>query len=479
MHRPAEHSVFLGRAQLDMGLRLPIDLHAALFGPPRSGKTGLLADAILHYPGPVLSTTTKHDVFQLTSGIRSRLGSVHVFNPQHIGGVPSTFRWNPIEGCRDPQVAIRRADAFANSVSLSGVDDGSFWSAKASSWLRAFFHAAALADADMRLVSRWVSSDARDAEDILRDHGAYQWAIELAEMRSEAAKTTATVRMVITRSLQFCQDPALLASVLPGEGCGFDIADFLATQGTLYLIADAEGEEAPIAPLFACLAGEVHFTAELIGQASSAGRLDPPLLMGLDEVTQICPVPLPSWLSDSGGKGIQVITCAHGEAQLAGRWGRYGARVVMDTSSAKLFFPGVTDPDTLQMVAQLAGKVMLKGPGEDDKHSEFDVVTPAMLRQLVSGRALIVRDNLAPTVVKVAAAWRDRGYRKARRAGTAAAAITAAQAAPAPFPVPTPTGTGNAHHRRAPDLAAMDEAEPVSQGTEMAGDGAAHPWRAR
>ena len=28
--------------------------------------------------------------------------------------------------------------------------------------------------------------------------------------------------------------------------------------------------------------------------------------MGLDEVTQICPVPLPFWLSDSGGKGIQV-----------------------------------------------------------------------------------------------------------------------------------------------------------------------------
>jgi hypothetical protein len=31
---------------------------------------------------------------------------------------------------------------------------------------------------------------------------------------------------------------------------------------------------------------------------------NPLLLMGLDEVTQICLVPLPSWLSDSGGKGI-------------------------------------------------------------------------------------------------------------------------------------------------------------------------------
>jgi hypothetical protein len=43
--------------------------------------------------------------------------------------------------------------------------------------------------------------------------------------------------------------------------------------------------------------------------------------MALDEVTQICPVPVPSWLADSGGKGIQILTVAHGEAQLRSRWG--------------------------------------------------------------------------------------------------------------------------------------------------------------
>ena len=100
--------------------------------PPRSGKTGLLARIILRYPGPVVSTTTKHDVFELTSGIRSRRGPVHVFNPQWIGGVPSTFRWNPVTGCEDPATAIRRADGFANAVSMTGTEDASFWSSKAS-----------------------------------------------------------------------------------------------------------------------------------------------------------------------------------------------------------------------------------------------------------------------------------------------------------------------------------------------------------
>jgi hypothetical protein len=104
----------------------------------------------------------------------------------------------------------------------------------------------------------------------------------------------------MSRALSFMADPALAASVLPGPGDGFDIPAFLDGTGTVYLIAEAVSEEAPVAPLFAAMAAEIHWVAAQTGQASSSGRLDPPLLMGLDEVTQICPVPLPFWLSDSG-----------------------------------------------------------------------------------------------------------------------------------------------------------------------------------
>jgi len=49
--------------------------------PPRTYKTAFLADVILRYPGPVLATTTKPDLFKLTSAVRSFPGPVHVFNP--------------------------------------------------------------------------------------------------------------------------------------------------------------------------------------------------------------------------------------------------------------------------------------------------------------------------------------------------------------------------------------------------------------
>src|SRR6266446_4242408 len=129
----------------------------------------------------------------------------------------------------------------------------------------------------------------------------------------------------MSRALAFMADPDLAACVLPAPGTGFDIPAFLYDAGTLYMIAEAVSEDAPVAPLFAAMASEIHWIA-----------------------AQICHVPLPSWLSDSGGKGIQVCAVVHGEAQLAERWGEHGRQVVLDTSSVKIFLPGITDTTTLQ-----------------------------------------------------------------------------------------------------------------------------------
>jgi type IV secretory pathway TraG/TraD family ATPase VirD4 len=411
---PREHSVFLGRAHYRHRLHVPLEEHLLVMAPPRTYKTAFLADVILRYPGPVIATTTKPDIYGLTSAVRVQRGPVHVFNPQAIGGVPSTFCWSPVDGCEDPATAIRRADAFAFAVSQKGVEDGTFWSAKASDYLRGYFHAAALAGYDLRAVAAWVSGADPDLpEQILTEAGARQWAVTLAELRSEAQKTTATVRMVMSRALAFMADPALAASVLPAPGTGFSIPAFLYDAGTLYMIAEAVSEEAPVAPLFAAMASEIHYVAAQMGQASVSGRLDPPLLMGLDEVTQICPVPLPSWLSDSGGKGIQVCAVVHGEAQLTGRWGDHGRQVVLDTSSVKIFLPGITDVTTLEAAAKLCGQASWKVRGQDHT-TRHDVATPDMIRQLPAGFALVIRGGCAPVIARLPRAWRNPAYRRAR-----------------------------------------------------------------
>jgi type IV secretion system protein VirD4 len=467
LRSPREHSVLLGRAHFRHQLAVPLEEHLLVMAPPRTYKTALLASVILHYPGPVISTTTKADVFALTSGVRAALGPVHVFNPQSIGTIASTFRWSPLQGCEQQAVAIRRADAFAQAVSQKGVEDGTFWSAKASDYLRAYFHAAALAGADMRAVARWVAgADPGTAEDILQAAGAGYWAMTLAELRSEAQKTASTVRMVMSRALSFMADPALAASVLPAGPGGFSIEGFLADRGTLYLIADSEHEDAPVAPLFAAMASEIHYQAELTGQASAGGRLDPPLLMGLDEVTQICPVPLPAWLSDSGGKGIQIISVAHGEAQLAGRWGEHGKQVVLDTSGVKCYLPGITDTRTLDAASKVCGHAAFTEHGKDHT-SRHEVATADMIRQLPARFALVIRGGAAPVVARLPAAWNDRAYRRARRRGQAIAALTPASAAAQAEPVPPRPWPGPAK----PEPVTDEELppDPFPPGTEF-------PW---
>jgi type IV secretory pathway TraG/TraD family ATPase VirD4 len=475
---PDQHSLVLGRAHYRHRLRVPLEEHVLVKAPPRTGKTGLLARIILHYPGPVVSTTTKHDVFELTSGIRSRLGPVHVFNPQRVGGVPSTFRWNPVAGCQDPATAIRRADGFAHAVNMSGTEDGSFWSSKASDYLRCLFHAAAVAGGDMRLVSRWALGNAEPAEDLLARAGAEQWAAELAELRSEAQKTAATIKMVLSRALGFMTDPALARAVLPvGESGGVDIEGFLRDSGTLYLIAESEHDDSPVAPLFAAMAGEIHYTAAQVGQAMAGGRLDPPLLMALDEIVQTCPVPLPAWLADSGGKGIQLIPVAHGEAQLRTRWGKDGAQVILDTCGVKVWLPGITDTATLKMASELCGqaafteRVRFLGRGGErgeQRRVWADVMTPDMVRQLPEGHGLVIRGRHAPVIARLGAAWKDPAYRAARRAGAAIAQI-----APAPEPAVQPRPTA-----RRPQRWLRPVPDPAAQavGEARDDDSPAYPW---
>ena len=143
--------------------------------------------------------------------------------------MPSTFRWNPVAGCDDPATAIRRADGFANAVNMSGTEDASFWTAKASD-LPAVPVPRRRAGRRGHAPGRPVGAgQRRAAEDILDQAGAGQWAAELAELRGEAQKTAATIKMVLSRALGFMTDPALARSVLPAASpAGSTSSAFLA-----------------------------------------------------------------------------------------------------------------------------------------------------------------------------------------------------------------------------------------------------------
>ena len=91
--------------------------------------------------------------------------------------------------------------------------------------------------------------------------------------------------------------PAAAECVLPAEGDGLDIPAFLRDGGTLYLIARKQGKHRAAWPAVRGARPEVQYQAVLLGSMQPGGRLDPPLLMALDEATRSARCPVPAWLA--------------------------------------------------------------------------------------------------------------------------------------------------------------------------------------
>jgi len=431
---PSQTSVLVARAQYNHACRVPVEEHVIYVAPPRAGKTGALADVIAHHPGAVVATTTRGDLHALTAQIRAARGPVYVFNPQQLADVPSTMRWDMLAGCEDPATAIRRAQPLSSIAAFKGEGE-EFWASATALWLQTLLHVAALRGGSMDMVHYWALQ--RTPRDFLQSMSgaggeAERWgALIRDQMTSSASRTTDTIRYMIASNLGFMVDPVLREAVTPGPGM-FSPRDFVLEGGTLYLIAESRDDRpSPVAGLFAALVIEIYHQATLVAAQMPGARLDAPMLWALDEVTQTCPLPLPSLLADAGGRGIQIMPVVHGVAQLRARWGREGARTILDACGTKVFLPGCSDPETLEMASRLSGSFAGRERG-----SEFDtrhpVMTEDMIRQLPvrrdgTGYAFILRNGLSPVIGRPPVIWRDRRARRmARRLPEPVTAIEAA-----------------------------------------------------
>ena len=411
LSHPSHYAAPLGRAHWAKRVWAPMEDLMLVLSPPRAGKSVYLALRVLLHPGPCLVTSTKADMYALTAALRAHKGPVYVLNPAMDGGIKSNFRFDLCGPCEDPDMACRMA-SWLQGREYQGTGDMAFWQNRASVALAALLHAAALGRKSLVDVISWVARQGDDlAERLLRtDPRANRVLLaKLLEIMKDS-KPSDSVRMTIGPALDWLAVPALADAVEPGEG-SFTVEDFITGNATVFMIAG--GDDTPVAPLFAAIAGYLHYRAGLIASNRERGRLSPPLLMALDEVTQICPVPLARWAADSGGKGITLVAVIHGFSQLAERWGEHGGRTIMNCCSLWMILGGVSDHDTLERISKLFGSVAVTDPEGEVKH--LAVLPPEVIRQLPKWRALVVRGNHPPVVVRIERTWRRRDVRKAAR----------------------------------------------------------------
>jgi type IV secretion system protein VirD4 len=409
------YAVRLGRAQYGRRCFARMEDQTLVLAPQRTGKSGLIADRLLDHPGAVLVTSTRPDLYQLTSAWRSRLGPVEVFNPQGIGGLPSTFAWDILGPCRDVVMARRIAGWLTSAAGGSSSNKGNieWFERKGDVALGILLWAAAVSDRTISDVYRWVQqADGREVLAVLTKRGTPEMHALIKRVLDEGSKTSTSIRDTIDLSLSWAGIPDLAAAVTPLPGQGFDVDRWIDQTGTLYMIASGD-EDSPLTPLFSSFVSYVHYFAGLKGTMARKGRLDPPIWLGLDEVTTICPVALPVMLSDSAGKGILITAVAHGMSQLEERWGEYGGKTVWACCGTKILLGGISDAKTLEDISDLCGTVKLSGDSENG--DSVRIIPPELIRALPDFRALVLRMNLQPCVVKIRPAWKRRYVRRFTR----------------------------------------------------------------
>lgn len=336
-----------------------------LVGPPRSGKgLHVVINAILDAPGAVVTTSTRPDNLTATLKARERDGRpVAVFDPQHLAeGVPAGLRWSPVRGCEDPLTAMIRATGLASGTGLSagGVEGGGFWEGKTRAALQALLHAAALDHRPPSELFRWTldPTAAAEAVSILSNssQAATGWAESLEAMIEADPRTRDSIWQGVSLSLAALADPRVLDAVSPRAGEHFDPQTFLTRSGTLYLLATGAGAGASSA-LVAAFVEDLIETARRIAARSPGARLDPPLLLALDEIGNLAPLPsLPTLMAEGGGTGITTLPVLQSLAQARDKWGENAANAIWDAAIVKVILGGASNSRDLADLSTLIGE---------------------------------------------------------------------------------------------------------------------------
>jgi type IV secretion system protein VirD4 len=380
-------------------------------GPTQSGKTTSLAvPAILGWRGPVLAASVKSDLLRHTLGTRARLGQVWCIDPTGSTGARASS-WSPLTGCDEWREACRSAADLCEAAKSEGTTaDGEFWYATAGKLLAPLFVAAALDGRTMADVVRWVDTQEVGEVAAILERAAPPEVLHAAE--------ATWCRDDRTRSSVYTTAETVLAPFAhqpPGPAAGgvFEPAHLLRDSNTLYLCAPAH-DQRRLRGYFTALTQAV--LAHAFASATKSGRpLDPPLLVVLDEAAHIAPLPeLDGLAATCASHGIQIVTVWQDLAQVRGR---YGARAptVLNNHRAKLFLPGIADPDTLEYASRLIGDEEASHPSitrdPAGKRSTTSTTTPRRLlppealRCLPRGRAVLVYGTLPPVRLQLRPWW--------------------------------------------------------------------------
>ncbi len=335
-----------------------------VLGPPRSGKTtAVVVPNVLAAPGAVVSTSTKSDVLDATAAARSEYGTCQVFDPTGSltasSGLPAV-RWSPLQACTSWLGSLSAAHALvgtATSAQTAGSmrPEASHWTERAEALLAPLLHAAAVSGVDMRTVLTWVDRRiALPAQQVLS--AAPGPGSELARNLLDGIVATdprelSGIWSTASGALSgFRSDQALEATASPN----FEARRFVRSSDTIYIATPAH-RQALVAPMVVGLLEDIRQAAYADAAAGAPTDRRQPVLLALDELANIAPLPdLPAMVSEGGGQGVTTLACFQDLSQARRRWPVH-ADGFASLFGTTVVLPGIGDVRTLEALSQLAG----------------------------------------------------------------------------------------------------------------------------
>ncbi|MGY0492772.1 type VI secretion protein [Streptomyces sp. WG-D5] len=286
----------------------------------------LAVEAIQDAEGPALVITSSPDVWAETKDARAKLGPVLLYDPTHRCDTPARMHWSPATGCADKATAASRATALLAPIRPTAKLDSAL-AETAETLLRSYLHAAAVDGKPFRHVHRWSQgTQVQDAVRILRTNpkAAAGTAGELEAALTSHPERRDMAQELTARALSALFSVHIREACTPNRTDALTLDSFVNEGGTLYVVGepieDPKGSPGAM-PLLTALASSVVEHGRRMAERSSAGRLDPPMTLVLDDVAAVAPLPqLPELLSTGADQGLITLALLRSREQGRSRW---------------------------------------------------------------------------------------------------------------------------------------------------------------
>ena len=327
---------------------------------PRAGKTSTVCvRQVAETNGPCLATSNKRDIVDMTRGLRSRLGTVWVFDPQTIVGEEARWWWNPLSYITGVAEAQEMAALFAAAGRSPEDRTDAYFDVEGQNYLASLLLAAATAEQPITQVLTWAARPGdNEPADVLAMAGYAGMSESLRSIILLADRQRDGVVGTARKSIAWLGNPELLPWITPlgphDRRPQFDPRRFVESRQTLYVVS-REGRGTARAVTAALTVATVT-AAEKLASGSPRGRLAVPLAVVLDEAANIVRWPdLPDLYSHYGSRGIAVSTFLQSWNQGVEVWGRDGMEKLWSAANVRVIGSGLAQAQHLQDASVLIG----------------------------------------------------------------------------------------------------------------------------